>query len=128
MRSGAGHMPLPICARPRRPQSKPANTLRRSYAPNHLAIFILPLRTMAPPYIPVCISSPVRSKNPVLIKATRAPAAAIAALILTLMRRSSSMIPNLTVFSGRPSNFSTRAKSSLANATSSALCIFGLTM
>ena len=47
---------------------------------------------------------------------------------LTLVRRSSSMMPSLTVLSFKPSNFSTRAKSSLAKATSAGPCIFGLTM
>ena len=30
IRSGAAHMPLPICARPRRPQARPMSTLRSS--------------------------------------------------------------------------------------------------
>ena len=30
MRSGMAHIPLPICARPRRPQASPTSTLRRS--------------------------------------------------------------------------------------------------
>ena len=43
------------------------------------------------------------------------------------VRRSSSMIPSLTVFRGRPSAPSTASKTSTAKATSSGPCIFGLT-
>ncbi len=56
-----------------------------------------PLRIMGPACMAVCISSPVRSRKPVLMKATRAGAAAIQAFRLTLVRRSSSMMPSLTV-------------------------------
>ena len=56
-----------------------------------------PLRSIGPASIAVCISSPVRSRKPVLMKATRAAAAAMHALRLTLVRRSSSMMPILTV-------------------------------
>ena len=66
-----------------------------------------PLRSMGPASMAVCISSPVRSKKPVLMKATRLAAAAIQALRFTLVRRSSSMMPSLTVLLGRPSSFST---------------------
>ncbi|OQC02114.1 MAG: hypothetical protein BWX79_02839 [Alphaproteobacteria bacterium ADurb.Bin100] len=76
----------------------------------------------------VCISSPVRSRKPVLIKATRLFAAAMQAFRLTLVRRSSSMMPSLTVLSGRPSTCSTRLNSSQAKATSAGPCILGLTM
>ena len=76
----------------------------------------------------VCISSPVRSRNPVLINATRAGASWIHALRLTLVRRSSSMMPSLTVFAGKPRMASTRPKSSLAKATSAGPCILGFTM
>jgi hypothetical protein len=47
---------------------------------------------------------------------------------LTLVRRSSSMMPSFTVLAGSPSNCSTRANSSQANATSAGPCILGLTM
>ncbi|MDT4867267.1 hypothetical protein FQZ97_1021660 [compost metagenome] len=63
-----------------------------------------------------------------LMKATRLEAAAMQALRFTDVRRSSSMMPSLTVLSGRPSSFSTRPKSSAANATSAGPCILGLTM
>ncbi|EKD97054.1 MAG: hypothetical protein ACD_23C01097G0003 [uncultured bacterium] len=46
----------------------------------------------------------------------------------TLVRRSSSMMPSLTVLSGRPSMPSTRPNNSLAKATSKGPCILGLTM
>ena len=87
-----------------------------------------PLRTMGPACMAVCISSPVRSKKPVLINATRLLAAAMQACRLTLVRRSSSMMPSLTVLSGKPSICSTRPNSSSANATSAGPCILGLTM
>ncbi len=87
-----------------------------------------PLRIMGPACMAVCISSPVRSRKPVLMKATRAGAAAIQALRFTEVRRSSSMMPSLTVFCGRPSSCSTRPNSSLAKATSAGPCILGLTM
>ena len=63
-----------------------------------------PLRIIGPACMAVCISSPVRSRKPVLMKATRAAAAAMQAFRLTLVRRSSSMMPSLTVLAGRPSS------------------------
>ena len=83
---------------------------------------------MGPASMAVCISSPVRSKKPVLMKATRLDAAAIQAFRLTLVRRSSSMMPSFTVLSGKPRTFSTRPNNSEANATSAGPCILGLTM
>ncbi len=50
------------------------------------------------------------------------------ALRLTVVRRSSSMMPTFMVFSGSDSIFSTRPNSSQVSATSSGPCIFGLTM
>ena len=50
------------------------------------------------------------------------------ALRLTVVRRSSSMIPTLSVFCGSPSTSSTRLNSSTVYATSSGPCIFGFTM
>ena len=85
------------------------------------------LRSMAPASIEVWISSPVRSRKPVLMKATRSRAARMHSLRLTLVRRSSSMIPSFTVYLGSPSTASTRVKVSSAKATSSGPCIFGLT-
>ena len=87
-----------------------------------------PLRRIGPASIAVCISSPVRSRKPVLMKATRLEAAAMQAARFTLVRRSSSMMPSFTVLPSRPSNCSTRPKSSLAKATSAGPCILGLTM
>ena len=49
------------------------------------------------------------------------------ALRLSVVRRSSSMIPTLMVSGGRPSSSSTRPNSSTAKATSSGPCIFGFT-
>ena len=87
-----------------------------------------PLRSMGPACMAVCISSPVRSRKPVLMNATRLAAAAIQAFKFTLVRRSSSMMPSLTVLSLRPKTFSTRPNNSQANATSVGPCILGLTM
>ena len=86
------------------------------------------LRIMGPACMAVCISSPVRSKKPVLMKATRLAAAAIHAFRFTDVRRSSSIMPSFTVLSGRPSSFSTWVNNSAANATSEGPCILGFTM
>ncbi|MNJ54532.1 hypothetical protein D3C77_499760 [compost metagenome] len=87
-----------------------------------------PLRSMAPASMAVCISSPVRSRKPVLMNTTRDAALAMQALRLTLVRRSSSMMPIFRVLRGMPSRSSTWLKISAAKATSSGPCIFGLTM
>ena len=87
-----------------------------------------PLRSIGPACIAVCISSPVRSKKPVLMNATLARASLMQAFRLALVRRSSSMMPSLTVLAGKPKSASTRLKSSLAKATSAGPCIFGLTI
>ena len=55
------------------------------------------LRLTGPASIEVWISSPVRSRKPVLMKTTRCFAARMHSLRLTLVRRSSSMIPSFTV-------------------------------
>ncbi len=86
------------------------------------------LRTTAPASIEVWISSPVRSRKPVLMNTTRSLAAAMQALRLTVVRRSSSMMPILSVARLRPSASSTRANSVSAQATSSGPCILGFTM
>ena len=49
-------------------------------------------------------------------------------LRLTVVRRSSSMMPIFSVFAGRPNARSTVANSSTDSATSSGPCCFGLTM
>ena len=74
------------------------------------------------------ISSPVRSRKPVLMKTMRSFTAWIQAARLAEVRRSSSMMPILTVKRAMPSASSTRPNSSFAKATSSGPCIFGLTM
>ena len=53
---------------------------------------------IAPASMLVWISSPVRSRKPVLMKITRSRAAWMQPLRLTVVRRSSSMMPILTVF------------------------------
>ena len=87
-----------------------------------------PFRIIGPASMAVCISSPVRSRKPVLMNTTRSLAARMHSLRFTLVRRSSSMMPILSVFSRIPSVRSTRANSSAAKATSSGPCILGLTM
>ena len=99
-----------------------------SYALIHVEPFISPLRIIGPASIDVWISSPVRSRKPVLMNTTRSFAASMQAERLTVVRRSSSMMPILTVFFASPTTLSTRSNSSFANATSCGPCIFGLTM
>ena len=59
---------------------------------------------------------------------TRSFAAMMQAFRLTEVRRSSSMMPIFSVLRGSPSMSSTREKIVSVKATSSAPCIFGLTM
>jgi hypothetical protein len=61
------------------------------------------LRSTGPASIEVWISSPVRSRKPVLMKNTLRRAAWIAALRLAEVRRSSSMMPILMVSGGSSS-------------------------
>lgn len=107
-RSGIAHMPFPICAFPVNPHARPMSTLRFSYAVIQGCAFMFFLRTNGPACaeerrddelelcseeeafcIPrlrtsmlVWISSPVLSKNPVLMNATLDEAAAMQALRL----------------------------------------------
>ena len=85
------------------------------------------LRTIAPACIDVWISSPVRSRKPVLMNTTRSAATWMHASRFTVVRRSSSMIPTLIVFGSRPSVCSTAANVSHVSCTSSGPCIFGFT-
>ncbi len=62
------------------------------------------------------------------MKITRSLASRMHSFRLTVVRRSSSMMPIFRVFSGRPRASSTRSNSSTAKATSSGPCIFGFTM
>ncbi|MNJ75331.1 hypothetical protein D3C77_724100 [compost metagenome] len=87
-----------------------------------------PLRSIGPASMLECISSPVRSRKPVLMKATREAAAPMQALRLMLVRRSSSMMPIFSVLRGTLIRSSTRSKSSLAKAASSGPGILGFTM
>ena len=89
---------------------------------------MVPLRTIGPASIEVWISSPVRSRKPVLMNTTRSAAALMQARRFAEVRRSSSMMPTLMVASGSPSTSSTRLNSSQVKATSSGPCILGLTM
>jgi hypothetical protein len=121
-------LPLPICARPDDPQARPICTLRSSYAVNQTEFFMSPLRSIGPARIEVCISSPVRSRNPVLMNTMRLRTAAMHAARFADVRRSSSITPTLSVYVGSPSNVSTAPNKSSVKATSSGPCIFGLTM
>ncbi len=104
------------------------STFQSSYAPIHFCFFISALRTIAPASMEVWISSPVRSRKPVLMNTTRSTASLMQAARLTVVRRSSSMMPTLSVFSGSPRTCSTRPNSSVVKATSSGPCCLGLTM
>ena len=86
------------------------------------------LRVIGPASIEVWISSPVRSRKPVLMKTIRSPAAWTAAARLSEVRRSSSIRPILSVLGASPSSASTRANSVAVKRTSSGPCCLGLTM
>ena len=86
------------------------------------------LGTNGPANMEVWISSPVRSKKPVLMNTTRSLAERIHSFRLTVVRRSSSMMPIFIVKRGKPSASSIRPNNTSANATSSGPCILGLTM
>ena len=60
------------------------------------------LRIIGPASIEVWISSPVRSRKPVLMNTMRSAAARMQALRLTVVRRSSSMMPILRCVAGKP--------------------------
>ena len=106
----------------------PTSTFQSSYAWIHRCVFISLLRTIGPASIEVWISSPVRSRKPVLMNATRDSAARMHSPRLTVVRRSSSMMPIFTVLAGEARAPPRRVvKISLVNATSAGPCIFGLT-
>mmetsp|Transcript_22541 Transcript_22541/g.57465 ORF Transcript_22541/g.57465 Transcript_22541/m.57465 type:complete len:263 (+) Transcript_22541:673-1461(+) len=128
MLSGLAHMPLPICPLPWNPEKRPTSTLESSYALIHGSFFMSALRTTGPAWKQVWISSPVRSRKPVLMKKTRALASLMHSRRLTLVRLSSSMIPILIVLRRRPKNSSAMPKRRLVSATSSGPCCFGFTM
>mmetsp|Transcript_66366 Transcript_66366/g.191586 ORF Transcript_66366/g.191586 Transcript_66366/m.191586 type:complete len:207 (-) Transcript_66366:1214-1834(-) len=128
MLSGFAHMPLPICALPWKPQKRPMSTFWSSYARIHFCCFISALRTTGPASMQVWISSPVRSKKPVLMKNTRSAATRMHSRRFTLVRRSSSMMPILTVLRRRPKNSSVRPNIFAVSSTSLDPCIFGFTM
>ena len=125
--AGWAHMPLPIWAFPANPARRATSTLRSSYACSQTLAFSSSLRITGPASKSVWISSPVRSRNPVLTKMTRSAARAMHASRLTDVRRSSSMIPILIVVGGSSSASSTAVNRSTDRPTSSGPCIFGLT-
>ena len=125
--SGAAHIPLPIWARPASPDASPTSTFHASYAAIQGAAFISVFGMTGPASIEVWISSPVRSRKPVLMKITRVLAARMHSARFTVVRRSSSMMPTLTVSRARPRASSTRRNSSTVAATSSGPWSFGLT-
>mmetsp|Transcript_14485 Transcript_14485/g.37517 ORF Transcript_14485/g.37517 Transcript_14485/m.37517 type:complete len:297 (-) Transcript_14485:944-1834(-) len=120
-------MPLPICPRPTRPAARPVATFASSYAGYQAVSLSSALGGIGPASIDVWISSPVRSRNPVLMKTSRWRAALTISGRLALALRSSSITPSLTVCSGSPTSASTRANSSSTSATSAGECILGLT-
>ena len=83
---------------------------------------------MGPDSIDVWISSPVLSKNPVLIKKTLFLNTLMHSFKLTEVLLSSSIIPQLQVYFFNPNNSSTLEKIKSVNAASSGPCIFGFTM
>ena len=99
--SGIGHIPLPICALPRKPVSKPISTFQFSYVLIHFLFFIAALVTIGPASMLVCISSPVLSRKPVFIKITLSFATSIHSFKFRVVLLSSSIIPILIVFFGR---------------------------
>lgn len=82
---------------------------------------------MGPASMEQCISSPVLSKNPVLIKAILPLVAWIQAFKFTEVLLSSSITPILMVLGGSYKAFSTIENNLLANSTSIGPCILGFT-
>ena len=103
-------------------------TLRASYAVSQSDVFISPLGIIGPARMAVWISSPVRSRKPVLMKAMRWRTAWMVAARLADVRRSSSITPTLTVWRARPVRSSTASNNRSVNAASSGPCILGLTI
>jgi hypothetical protein len=87
-----------------------------------------PLRIIGPASMAVWISSPVRSRKPVLMNMMRWRTAWMQAARLAEVRRSSSITPIFSVWRGRDSMSSMASNRSLAKAASSGPCILGLTM
>ena len=115
-------------ALPDNPHFSPTSTLLFSYAKIHLEDFISPFLIIGPASIDVCISSPVLSKNPVLIKKTLFFKVLMHSFKLDDVLLSSSIIPILQVYFFKPKTSSTLEKIKSVNAVSSGPCIFGLTI
>ena len=126
--SGIVHIPFPICPRPLKPVSTPTSTFQSSYAASQGCARMSAFGCIGPASMLVWISSPVRSRKPVLMNTTRSLASRIAAFRFTVVRRSSSMMPILIVLRSRPSAASTRSNRLIVAATSSGPCSFGFTM
>jgi hypothetical protein len=86
-----------------------------------------PLRIIGPASIEVKISSPVRSRKPVLMKQMRWRAARMHCLRLTVVRRSSSITPIFRVLRASPRRSSISPKTSATRAASRGPCSFGTT-
>ena len=71
IRSGAAHMPLPIWARPAKPAGQADVDVPVLVGLDPALLLHVALRTIGPACIDVWISSPVRSRKPVLMNATR---------------------------------------------------------
>ena len=121
-------MPLPIWALPDRPHFRPMETFLASYAAIQALDLMSDLRTTGPACMDVWISSPVRSKKPVLMKTIRSFTAWMQAARLAEVRRSSSITPTLIAWRGRASRSSTASNSRSVKAASSGPCILGLTI
>ena len=87
-----------------------------------------PFLIIGPASIEVCISSPVLSKNPVLIKNTLFFSVLMHSFKLDDVLLSSSIIPILQVYCSKPKTSSTFEKIKSVNSVSSGPCILGLTI
>ena len=126
--SGIAHIPFPICPLPTSPDSIPISTFWSSYAFIHGWFRISLFGNTGPASMLVCISSPVLSKNPVLINTILSLASYIHCFRLIVVLLSSSMIPIFNVFFSKPNASSIRPNNSTVAATSSGPCILGLTI
>mmetsp|Transcript_10634 Transcript_10634/g.30111 ORF Transcript_10634/g.30111 Transcript_10634/m.30111 type:complete len:239 (-) Transcript_10634:972-1688(-) len=128
MLSGSAHMPLPICPQRCRPVVSPIQTFRFSYAGMNADFLMVSLGMMTPLVKLVCISSPVLSRNPVLMKKILSFTARMHSFRFALVRRSSSIIPTLMHLWGRPASSSHLPNVRFTKSTSAGPCIFGFTM
>ena len=104
IRSGIAHMPLPICARPARPQARPMSTLASLVGGDPgLRLHVGLAHHRAGLHRGVDLVAGAVEEAGVDEGHARL-AARMHSLRLTVVRRSSSMMPIFTVFGGRPSD------------------------